>query len=832
MLSLIIRLCCIIYCIYTQQVFAKISTNATDNTSHFNNKNSTINDNIILPTNTFYYDSKNAKLSPTFPQQSLTNEEKPKETLSENEKEEMTKGLKTGIEKRDTDHSKLFELLGKEILHFDNFMIVKGNAILKNKEVYIIADEITYNPTLKQARIKGNVKIYKGNTLSIYTQQATIYLNINFSIVRPFYIQDTQTGIWTNAESANQQQSIYRFASSMVSGCSYTSPAWRIDSSRGHYNQNNNTLTLWHPKIYIGDIPVFYIPYLKMSLENKRTSGIIYPTLGSSGTDGFTYIQPYYIAPQSFWDITISPQVRTSRGGGANFEFRAIDKYEDKYILHFKYFYNSDDYVNRLNLLNQHIYGFDFKHSKRNVIQKYFGAKTEIDNGMFFDLAFMNDIDYMRLDDVRFFFNTPSYISKINFYTQTNNHYVGMNLRYYLNLYSPNNTTTLHNLPNIQYHKYTSSLFIKELLYSFDYQMKHASRQDGYTYLANEISLPIGMQFSFLNKYFSIGAWLNVFAGNIFAMNTQNTLIYRNTQTAEFMNERVGNYANLNYRISLNSDIGRRYNNFFHSMQTSIIFNSPVNRAIYVDGIISPEILQSFNGLNNTILANIQNGANIWNPSDFSNIYQATRRLELSMSNFFYNRHGKEIFYWKILQTINFDDAQSPFRIPMENKIGTSPIDGLYLSASFFYSWFYNGITELALNGSYTKGSYAASISYYLKRDDALWTLDPLTLLYRSIDSSNYLSASFRGDLGYFGMVADIAYDFRSKNIVNIGLGIYKDIKCFGIGIKAGSNRTPMLSQGNTISIIDNVYVKVEFKFVPLTTFGYTYRLRPIIEER
>ena len=123
MLSLIIRLCCIIYCIYIQQVFAKTSTNATDNTSHFNNKNSAINDNIISPTNTFYYDSKNAKLSPTFPQQSLTNEEKPKETLSENEKEEMTKGLKTGIEKRDTDHSKLFELLGKEILHFDNFMI-------------------------------------------------------------------------------------------------------------------------------------------------------------------------------------------------------------------------------------------------------------------------------------------------------------------------------------------------------------------------------------------------------------------------------------------------------------------------------------------------------------------------------------------------------------------------------------------------------------------------------------------------------------------------------------------------------------------------------------
>ena len=202
------------------------------------------------------------------------------------------------------------------------------------------------------------------------------------------------------------------------------------------------------------------------------------------------------------------------------------------------------------------------------------------------------------------------------------------------------------------------------------------------------------------------------------------------------------------------------------------------------------------------------------------------------MSNYIYNRNGAEIFYWKLSQSFNFDDTISPLRIPMENKFGTTPLPGLSLNLSLFYSWFYSNFTEIGVNASYTKGAYAASISYFLKRDDAAWSIDPTTLTYKPIDSSNYLSASLRGDLGYFGLVADLGYDFRTQNIVNVGVGVYKDIKCFGIGLKAGSNRTPMLSQGNTISVIDDIYVKAEFRFVPLTTFGYTYRLRPVIEQQ
>ncbi len=751
------------------------------------------------------------------------------ETLSDESKEKIESELQSAVLKKNSNSQNLLEILGKDVERVDKFVIVRGSGVLKNKDSYILADEIVYNTELRQARLRGNVKIYRDNTLALYTQNAMIYLSINFSIIQPFYIQDTRTGIWANASSSSKQNDIYKFTNSIVSGCSYNTPAWRISSNSGTYDSKGNTLSLWGTKIYIGDIPVFYMPYIKFSLTQDRTSGFLYPTFGSSSTDGFTYIQPYYIAPQNFWDITISPQVRTNRGFGANFEFRAVDSYNDKYLLHLKYFRNSDEYVKTLNLQNQSVYGFDFKHTKRNVLQEYFGLNSNIDNGMFFDLAFMNDIDYMRLDDVRYYLNATQYVSKINLFAQTNNHYYGINMRYYLNLRMPNDNTILHDLPSIQYHKFLGNLFIDELLYSINYQGKNALRHDGYSYLSNELYVPVGMQFSFMNKYFSLGAWLNLRAGNVITYNKSDTLIFTQPNMPQMLTDAFGNYVNASFKASLNSDIGRQYGNFFHSMQSSLVLNVPIPSATYSNGNLSQQILNTFPRLQQEVIDAAQNGVNIYDPTLFANAFPALRILDLKFSNFIYNKDGREIFYWQLRQSFNFSDSISVLRIPMENKIGTSFIKGLNISASLFYSWFFDSFTELGLNATYRKDSFSASLSYYLKRDDLFWNFDPITMTYRTIDSSNYLSASIRGDLRYVGLVADLSYDFRTRTVVNLGVGIYKDIKCFGFGIKVGSNRTPIITEGSNIGVIDNIYIKAEFKFVPLTTFGYTYRLRPRI---
>lgn len=754
-------------------------------------------------------------------------------TLTQEDKKSNEKDLSLGLQQNDVNNEKLFALLAESIDNVENILIAKGRATLINKEIYALADIITYNSQNRHVQMVGNVRIYKGDNLYLQTNQANMYLDQDYSVLEPFYVQDSRTGIWMNAKEASNKDGIFNFKTSIVSGCPISSPAWRINSSSGKFDREKSLVSLWNARVYIGDIPIFYSPYLRFSTETKRSSGLLYPVFGTTVTDGFVYIQPYYLATQNFWDMTFSPQVRIFRGAGINYEFRAIDKHNDKYIFHTKFFNNSDEYVRDLKLLNKYILGFDFKTSKRNFLEKIFNLNAQFDNALYIDFLYMNDLDYLRLDSLSYYINSSAYVSRVNTYAQTESNYFGVNFKYFINLSQGTNSTTFQNLPNLQYHRYLDSLFFKELLYSIDYQFKNVYRSEGYSYLSNEVYVPLGMQFSIFQKYASLGLWANIRAGNIYAHNIDKTFVFRNSGFPEKLNENMGNYIAANYRVSLSADLGRDYKYLFHSSQGSISVIAPFARGVFANGILSDNIINSYTVLDPNSSNKIQDGGDIWDPTSFSSVFLSKNIMNINVANYFYGKGGKELFSWRIRQILNLDDVVSNAKVPMENKISIIPVNGLSLGASVFYSWFYSAFTEMGLSTGYSNRYFSTNISYFLKRDDAKFSFDKTTLTYKAVDSSNYLNTSISGDLGYFGFNAGLIFDFRTSTVLNFNVGIFKDIKCFGVGFKIGSDRTPILTQGigheGTISFIQNSYVKVELKFAPLTSVGYAYRLRPSV---
>jgi hypothetical protein len=73
------------------------------------------------------------------------------------------------------------------------------------------------------------------------------------------------------------------------------------------------------------DVPILYSPYLDFSLSGRRKSGLLPPTIGSTGQSGFEYTQPFYwnIAPNR--DATIAPRLLARRGVLMNGEFRYLE---------------------------------------------------------------------------------------------------------------------------------------------------------------------------------------------------------------------------------------------------------------------------------------------------------------------------------------------------------------------------------------------------------------------------------------------------------------------------------------------------------------------------
>lgn len=760
---------------------------------------------------------------------------------------------KQGITQYDKDNQKVFELLADNVYSANNTIHAIGNAILISPEIYVLADSIDYDMQSREVQASGDVRIYRDENLLVRTQNTHFALDEKLGLIQPLYLQDAESGLWVSANLANSYDNQrYTFKKAILSGCAVPNPIWRMEASSGTYLDDKKTLALWNPRIYLGDVPIFYFPYVNVSTNMSRKSGFLTPSFVTSSTEGLVLQTPFYLAPKSNWDMTFTPQIRTERGVGGMIEFRALDSGLDRTYAEFGYMYNFNEYMTRYNIKNHNVYGMRFYHLGNRPLQKYFKLKNNLDNGLYVNFVHMNDLDYYRLRNIHKRVYDMTYTSKANAFVQTQKHYVGVNLKYFLNLSKLDNSTTFQSLPNIQYHKYMDSLFFKQLMYSIDYQFKNTVRQSGYGFVENGLRIPVGLQFSLFKKYLSLGLWNEFYAENLAITKTQNSLI----PAINSSNTKNGNIFSANYSISLNSDLSRSYNKFFHTIQLEALLSGPY--LFYHDGLLSQQVgdlsaqiraesiawrnqyFSSAEYLNKFPIKGAdgtwQFYDDIWDPSGISAYTIVNQTLDLKLSQYFLTNAGRKVLDWRIFQRLNLDELRYDYnrqngvidpkviaKRPMESKLSFSPTQNLTFTTSVFYSFYAQKFSELAATASFRKGYFSASASYFFKDKSAY---DFLSNTFITQTGAHYIRANVSHDFRLFAFGASAGYDVEKNALLDWDIGLYKNIRCFGIGLKFVNRRRPILTNNiqNPFYIQQDYYVRVLFNFSPLTSTGLTTR--------
>ena len=96
--------------------------------------------------------------------------------------------------------------------------------------------------------------------------------------------------------------------------CEPDSNHWHISGSDITINPNENMGTARHIRLNVKDIPVFYAPYIRFPINDERTTGLLFPSVSSSGSNGFEFSQPLYLNLAPNYDLTLAPRLMTERG--------------------------------------------------------------------------------------------------------------------------------------------------------------------------------------------------------------------------------------------------------------------------------------------------------------------------------------------------------------------------------------------------------------------------------------------------------------------------------------------------------------------------------------
>jgi len=212
----------------------------------------------------------------------------------------------------------------------DKGVIATGDVVMRQRGATIRADRVEYSVDDQKAVATGHVRLDRegdiamGPRLVYHLDTETGEMDSpTFEFPRKDLRRIATRGSATQAllEAGNRS----RLLNAMYTSCPVPRDDWYlrvdeldVDSFRNVGNAHNTTL-------YFLGLPIFYSPYLTFPLDNKRKSGFLASTLGTSGKSGFEISLPYYWNIAENRDATLTPKWFTKRGVQLGAEFRYLE---------------------------------------------------------------------------------------------------------------------------------------------------------------------------------------------------------------------------------------------------------------------------------------------------------------------------------------------------------------------------------------------------------------------------------------------------------------------------------------------------------------------------
>lgn len=139
------------------------------------------------------------------------------------------------------------------------------------------------------------------------------------------------------AEIARTQNGLIFIKEGFYTTCEPGEGSWTLYGSSIELNPDIGFGTAKHVQIRVRDIPVFYLPWLRFPLDERRQSGFLFPSFSYSN-ENLTVSAPYYLNLAPNYDATITPNAivpvtalfgdeSKDTGQGFDLEFRYLGEY-------------------------------------------------------------------------------------------------------------------------------------------------------------------------------------------------------------------------------------------------------------------------------------------------------------------------------------------------------------------------------------------------------------------------------------------------------------------------------------------------------------------------
>ncbi len=226
-------------------------------------------------------------------------------------------------------------------------LLFQGSVLLRSDQRELRADHVEVFDRPRRVTARGHLRVLDRDFL-LEAGAAEIRLDEDrgrFNDVRYRLFARHAHGA---ADRVLHRGPVLRLENATYSSCDPGDRDWLIRASRLTLDRARGFGEARHARLYFKDVPLLYLPWLRFPLDDRRRSGFLFPTVGTSDSGGLELSTPLYwnMAPNR--DLTVTPRIMARRG--------VLWRNELRYLGHHYRGRLQADYIERDRVTDDHRY--------------------------------------------------------------------------------------------------------------------------------------------------------------------------------------------------------------------------------------------------------------------------------------------------------------------------------------------------------------------------------------------------------------------------------------------------------------------------------------------
>ncbi|MDE0840552.1 MAG: LPS assembly protein LptD [Porticoccaceae bacterium] len=209
----------------------------------------------------------------------------------------------------------------------NNRAVLEGDVQVSQGYRQVRSDRASIDQSSRKVALEGDVQFREPGMLLLGSRAQIDTSNREVQIEDATYLLHQSSVRGTAKRLTRNRDGLIVIDEATYSTCEPDDNTWQLVTREIAIDQQEGFATVKSARLEVSQVPIFYFPWLTFPIDDRRSSGLLFPTLGANRENGIDFLQPIYWNIAENYDATFAPRYLSERGIALGGEFRHLSQW-------------------------------------------------------------------------------------------------------------------------------------------------------------------------------------------------------------------------------------------------------------------------------------------------------------------------------------------------------------------------------------------------------------------------------------------------------------------------------------------------------------------------